>query len=276
MDDISLPQEMTDLEMKSIVEHIHRFTGMSIASNKKTMMQSRIRPRLRALGLKSYAEYIVYLDKNRNEVQEFVNQITTNETSFFRTNRVWDFFQQDFLPKWHKANVGKKLKIWSGAASSGEEIYTIAMCCADFSSRSPGFDFHITGTDISTAVLSVAEKGYYQGKSIEGLKHAHPDHFAKYFSVKGEGFVVSPLVRQKVSFSTHNLMTINPNKFDLIFLRNVLIYFEPKDQEAILSNVGKSLIDDGTIILGESESLTGLATPFHFSSPQVYCKKAVA
>ncbi len=272
MDDAQF-HELSELEMKELIELAHRHTGMTIAQNKKTMMQSRLRPRLRALGLHSYAEYIVYLGTHKQEVQAFVNQVTTNETSFFRTNRVWDYFQKEFLPNWLKKHPSQPLKIWSGAASSGEEIYTIAMCCMDFMAKNPGFEFHVLGTDISTAVLGVGEKGLYHGKSVDSLKEHHPQLFEKYFQANAEGYLVSPKLRQQVSFATHNLMTVHPNKFDLVFLRNVLIYFEPKEQEAILGNVSRSMSPEGQIILGESESLTGLHTPFQFLSPQVYGKK---
>jgi chemotaxis protein methyltransferase CheR len=263
-------EELTDIELKTIIQLVHKHTGMTMTTNKKSLLQGRLRPRMRTLGLTTFAEYIRYLSDHRDETQDFINRITTNETSFFRTSRVWDYFQNEFLPKWQKENKGKKLRIWSGASSTGEEIYTIGICCHEFTLKFADFDYSILGTDISTNVLNQAKKGLYNGKSIDNLKNSNQKVFEKYFKQNDGAFTVSETVRSKIQFAPHNLLFPQPSTFDLVFLRNVLIYFEGAEQEKILSNVSQSLVDRGQLILGESESLTGIKTNFQFIAPLVY------
>ncbi len=271
MSESTLHSELNSEELEMIVQLVYKHTGMTMSQNKKVLLQGRIRPRLRNLGLSSFSEYIKYLEKNKNEVQEFINQVTTNETAFFRTKRIWNFFQNEYLPDWTSKNPRKKLKIWSGAASSGEEIYTIAMCCAEFSKKVPTFDYSILGTDISTQVLKFAELGVYQGKSIDSIRNHSIDLFEKYFLKTNESeFQISNTLKQKVKFATHNLMHPQNSLFDLIFLRNVLIYFEPNEQEIILNYMSNALTPEGKIIIGESESLTGVKSRFRFFAAQIY------
>src|SRR5690606_37358350 len=115
---------------------IHETTGITMAIHKKAMVEGRIRPRLRQLGIKSYLEYFNFLFKSKTEMQVFVDIITTNETSFFRTQRVWDYFQKDFLFDWTKDSTSP-LKIWSAASSTGEEVYSIAMSCEEHKTNFP-------------------------------------------------------------------------------------------------------------------------------------------
>lgn len=274
MGDIGI-QELTEIQIKQVIGLIHKHTGMTVSDNKKSLIQGRIRPRMRALGLTTFAEYINYLEKNSAETQEFINRITTNETSFFRTPRLWEYFRSTFLPEWISANKGKKLNIWSGAASSGEEIYSTAMTCLEVSKLNQGFDFGILGTDISTQVLKVAERGCYSGKTIEGLAKSNPELLKRYFASTGDGYEVLPAIRSKVRFVPHNLLGAQKQLFDVVFLRNVLIYFETVEQETILNHVADALPVGGKLFIGESESLTGLKTTFKFVAPLVYEKRPV-
>ena len=243
-----------------------------MASNKRTLLQGRLRPRIRTLGLSSYEQYFVYLTEHKSEIQTFINLVTTNETSFFRTQRVWDFFSKEFLPSWAERHRKEPLRIWSAAASSGEEVYTIAICCEEFRARNQSFSYQLLGTDISTNVLAIAEKGEYQGRSIDAFLSSNKQTFGKYLTPVGDAFRVADHVRGKIRFSTHNLFQQFPqaNSFNIVFLRNVLIYFEPEDQEKVLQNVSRALLDNGTLVIGESESLSRLKTPFQFKSPLIY------
>lgn len=266
-------QELTDQEVGDLIDLIYKFTGMTIAGSKRSLLQGRIRPRIRTLGLQSFSQYIDLVRNNKDEVQNFINQITTNETSFFRTPRVWNYFKSVFLPQWSAENKGKKLKIWSGAASSGEEIYSIAIQCHEHSLLFKDFDFHILGTDISTKVLGVAKAAQYAGKSIESLQKLHPEILKKYFVSEGGEFRIQLNLTNKVEFLVHNLLEPHKKSFDIVFLRNVLIYFDRSEQERILSHVANTLSERGKLIIGESESLTGLKTPFRFVEPLVYEKE---
>jgi len=264
--------ELDGPSLEKILSLVHKLTGISMGVNKKTLIQGRLRPRIRKLGLASYDKYLDYLNTNKDEIQQFINLVTTNETSFFRTQRVWDYFIKDFLPNWWAANPKKTLKIWSGASSSGEEVYTIGICCEEFRIKNPGFNFQIFGSDISSDVVAVATKAEYAGRSIEVFKTSNRALFDKYMQPSGEIFKIHPDVKLKIRFGVHNLFNLpkERNFYDIVFLRNVLIYFEPSDIEKVLANISKGLIFNGILIIGESESLSSLKTPFNYRQPLVY------
>lgn len=257
--------------LDEVIRLVHVHTGITMTSAKKVLLQSRLRRRLQALGIHSYDQYVQHLQDNKSEVQEFVNSVTTNETSFFRTARVWEFFAKEFLPDWSKTSM-TPLRIWSAAASTGEEAYTIAMCCEEYRLLNPTFDYSVFGSDISTKTLSVAEQGMYGGRTPENFKATNPTLFAKYLIPTGEKFAITDKAKQKVSFAIHNLLNLPPKirSYDIIFLRNVLIYFQSKDQEKILMNMSRALVPGGILVIGESESLNNLQTKFKFKSPFIY------
>lgn len=272
----SIDLEVLDqVSLEKFLALVYKLTGISMGTNKKTLIQGRLRPRIRTLQLSSYGQYLEYLNSHKDEVQEFVNLVTTNETSFFRTQRVWDYFIKDFLPKWTVDNPQKTLKIWSGASSSGEEIYTIGICCEEHRLKNIGFNYQIIGTDISSEVLAVADIGKYSGRSIESFKTSNRQLFDKYMEQVEGVFRIKSEVRSKIRFNIHNLfqLPMERKNYDIIFLRNVLIYFDPKDQEKVLSNISKALVTDGILVIGESESLNNLNTPFKYKLPLVYEKQ---
>ena len=267
--------EMSVATFRLVVDKIHRLTGITINDHKKTMIQSRLKKRMRALDIASYEDYMKQVDKSMSETQLFINSVTTNETVFFRTPRVWEYFQKDFLSDWYEKKPKNALKIWSAAASSGEEGYSLAMSCMDFKSLNPQFEFKIHGTDISTFVLEEAVVGVYDARSVEFLMKSRKDLFEKYFTKDAdENYAVSDVVKNKVKFSLHNLFSVNKEIYDIIFLRNVLIYFSAEDQEKVLHNISKSMHKDSILVIGESESLNRLKTPFEFKQACIYKIKA--
>lgn len=268
--------EMKPEVLERFLDHAYRHTKIRITPGKKSMMQGRVRSRANKLNLSSYDEYLAYLERHPEEVQEFINVITTNETSFYRTPRVWEYFSKSFLPSWFSAHPGQGLRIWSAAASSGEEPCTIAILCQEFKSQNPQFQFRILATDISTAVLKKAQQGVFAGRSLENIKAKQPHLFAKYFRINGEGHSVDASLLSAIRFQSHDLFQPlrSADRFDIVFLRNVLIYFGAKDQEQVLSNITKSMQRGATLILGESESLNGLNTAFRFVEPLVYQESA--
>lgn len=267
-------EELDRNSLQKILKLVHQLTGITMGENKKRMLQGRLRPRMRIIGTNTYEQYLDYLDSHKSEIQEFINLVTTNETSFFRTQRVWDFFIKEFLAAWSVSSSQQTLKIWSGASSSGEEIYTIAICCEEHRQKNPEFNYQILGTDISTEVLAVAEKGIYSGRSIEAFKTTNRTLFDKYLVPVDDAFRIKPELKANIRFHTHNLYHIPAmkNHYDIVFLRNVLIYFEASDQEKVLGNMGSSLVDGGYLIIGESESLASLKTPFKYIQPLVHKK----
>ncbi len=262
--------ELSDLCFDKYIALVHSLTGIRIEKNRKAMLVGRIRRRVKELGLKSYDEYLGIIKKNQQEENVFVNSVTTNETYFYRTPRVWDFFTQDFLPKW---NPKQKLRLWSAASSTGEEAYTAGIFCEEFHAQHPEFRYQILGTDISSDVVKKASEGLYIGRPVERFRVAKPELFKKYMvGDDTSGHKVIPEIKTNISFETHNLfekMRSGP-QFDLIFLRNVLIYFTKEDQERVLGHIGSCLSLKGNLIIGESESIARLETKFVSDSPLIY------
>lgn len=244
---------------------------------KRELLFARIRRRLRVLNLETPEQYIEILESSEAERQEFINAVTTNETLFFRTPLVWEYFKTEFLPEWYERNRNETMRVWSAASSSGEEAHSIAMLCEEFKLANPGFKYRVYGSDISTEVLGEAKSGIFKTKNITELKNKFPDFFAKYFRALPDGnYKALEVITSNIEFSVHNLHTRSPKSqfYDIVFLRNVLIYFSDKDQELVLHNAHGAVKPGGVLIVGESESLSRLKTEFTFKRPLIYSKAA--
>jgi chemotaxis protein methyltransferase CheR len=264
--------EPTPAALQALIGLVHRHTGIAMTERKSVLLQGRLRPRLKALALTSYEAYFRLVETRRDEVQAFINMVTTNDTAFFRTPHIWDYFSTRFLPQWMAAHPGGTLRVWSAAAASGEEAYSLAMRCEEFSRSQPQFRYQILATDISTAVLETGRAGVYVGRSVERMMTTWPALFERYFSGDARSASVLPLLKTHVRFVEHNLLTQlqPPEKFDLVFLRNVLIYFEPDIQKKVVDLLRPAMQDDARLILGESESLGWLQTCYRNDLPQIY------
>lgn len=257
---------------RALFAQVRRHTGIVMADRKWTLLHGRLRRRLQALELSSYRDYLAVLDSSAEEVGHFIDLVTTNETSFFRTPRIWDYLWHGFLPAWHAAHPGGTLQVWSAASSTGEEAYSVAMLCEEFRERHPTFRYRILGTDIAQRVLDTARAGQYLGRNIDGLRKVRPAMLEKFFQAEGEAHTVLPALRAGVSFRPHNLYQAlrDPTRFDLVLLRNVLIYFDEAGQEAVLENVRQSMAERAVLLVGESESLSRIRTGFAYQQPLIY------
>jgi chemotaxis protein methyltransferase CheR len=273
MSNSAAPQELHDHQVQPVLDTLHGLTGITIPVQKKAMVLSRLRKRLAELQHPTLAEYIATLRQNPKEQQTFINLLTTNETSFFRTSRVWEFFQQEFLPQFNAAKGTSLLKAWSAAASTGEEACSIAMSCLEFQLKNPTFRFQILATDVDTNVLAKAESGSFRDTTFSRLKETNPTLAQRYFTPAQDGaYRVDPKVLKTVRFTTHNLMAsprfLMPQ--DIVFLRNVLIYFQEAEQNKIIKSIAECMEPGSILILGESESIGSLASLFTFVQPQIY------
>lgn len=271
---IELPSMSTEV-LDRVLALMHEITGITMPRSKQALVEGRLRARVRSLGLASYDAYADHLARNHAERQVFTNLVTTHQTGFFRTRRIWDYIRDVFLPVARAARRPGPLRVWSAAASTGEEACSLAMCCEEVRREDPSFRYEIVATDISTDVLEIAARGEYQGRAVAELRAAYPELFARYNAAPGDDrFSLAPGLRRRVTFSPHDLFVPYPRAahFDLILLRNVLIYFSPADRTRAVRTVGSALAATGRLILGESESLTGHDVPFHFVEPQVYAK----
>lgn len=234
--------DMPAATLAALIALVHRHTGIAMSERKSVLLQV------------------------------FINMVTTNDTAFFRTPHVWDYFAKTFLPAWVATHPGQTLKLWSAAAASGEEAYSLAMLCHEFQRMTPSFQYRILATDISTAVLATAADALYGGRPVERIRASHPQLFEKYFSIEAGGARVADVIRKHVRFAEHNLLgSLRPHeKFDLVFLRNVLIYFEPDNQKKVVDLLRQNMHKASRLILGESESLGRLQTCYVHALPLVY------
>lgn len=254
--------------------------GIKMPAAKKTLLESRLQKRLRALGLSSYSDYCDMLFNRgglANELVHMLDLVTTNKTDFFREAHHFEFLTEAVLPRF--VRQGKRhMSIWSAGCSSGEEPYTLAMVLSEFSRLNPGlgFDYSITATDISTRVLEVACKGVYRDDRVAPV----PEELKKRYLLRSrdasKGLVrVVPELRQRITFSRVNLMDETypvDSGLDVIFCRNVIIYFDKPTQERLFAKFCEYLKPGGLIFIGHSETLSGMDLPLSKVSTSVYVK----
>ena len=252
--------EFTDQDMQVIRNLVYEWTGINISDRKKPMISSRLLKRLREFQLTNMKEYIalVLSPYHPDEKQVFINLVTTNETYFFR-----EYIHFEYLSNILKrlAKQGEKIRIWSAASSSGEEAYSIAMTAAE----TPGLNgnFSVLATDINSEVIKKGRAGIYTMDRINDLPH----DLLKKYCMKGINTQENRLkiideLRSKVTFEQVNLNEIPPGlgKFHVIFLRNVLIYFQKETKQQILNRVASHILPDGYLVVSLTESLGPLDT----------------
>lgn len=258
--------ELTDSEFQIFSDYIFEKSGIHYTINKKTILQNRIRRRLRDLGLESYKEYFeIIKNKQMNdpEVVNFFNEVTTNETSFFRHDKQFKALEEMIIPDILANKKTGSLNIWSAAASMGKEAYTIAMVLSSMSD-SRAKNFKILGTDLNQNVLDIAAQGEYDIKDMKGID----SRYKKYIIEKPtEGLAqMIPELKKNIEWKRYNLkdtFTRFP-KMDVIFCRNVFIYFPKEVQRDIVSRFYAQLNVGGYFILGHSETLNGISDAFEY------------
>jgi chemotaxis protein methyltransferase CheR len=272
--------DLSGPELRKLLAMVREHTGIAMSERKRSLLQGRLRRRMRVLSLASYADYLGRVESQPGEVPHFIDLVTTNETAFFRTPRVWAYFAERFLPEWQHAHPRETLEVWSAASSSGEEAYSIAMLADAMRLSKPPFDYRVFGTDICSSVVKTARLGRYEGRSMDQFLANRPDVVARYFSADGLGWRAVQELRARVQFERHNLMlplarsqaTVRARLFDIVFLRNVLIYFDGPTQQQIVSNVCAAMKPGALLVLGESESLQRFDTGLRFEQPLFYRK----
>lgn len=266
---------LTHDEMRLFQDLMYREAGIRLADAKINLVQSRLRKRLDALSLDSYHKYYAYATSpgHEPEFQLCLESLTTNETFFFRHKLHWDFLLGNILPAWRdKSPSGATFKAWSAASSSGEEPYSLAIALAS-GIDGHGFHSHIEATDINTQVLARAKAGIYAGYALQKLT---PRCLKNYFSPldSGQCHQVKDVIRKMVSFRPHNLKHPSTGPaFDLILVRNVLIYFDGPSKATVLAHLARRLKPGGWLILGGAESLTDHAGEFEMVRPTIYRKR---
>lgn len=273
---------LSEKDFMRLGRFIHAECGIKIPVQKKVMLEARLKKRLKALGLESYEEYCDYLFSPEGMEQErlnMINVVTTNKTEFFREPRHFEYLVQNALPELIRlcgAGIRRRLSVWSAGCSTGEEPYTLAMVLSEFAARTPGFCFSLLATDISTVVLENAVRGIYSEERIETVPQEFKRKYLARSKDRAKGLVrVLPEVRSLVKFRRLNFLDHDfgmRELQDIIFCRNVIIYFDRPTQEKVLGRLCKHLIPGGYLFMGHSETLSSLDLPLVSVGPMVYRK----
>lgn len=277
----AVEQVSTALSQKSFERFAHFITGelgIKMPESKMTMVQSRLLRRARELRLASIDEYGEYFfGRSSDEEREyFINAITTNKTDFFREPEHFDYLMKTALPNLHQGAdpLNTRTNVWSAGCSSGQEPYTLAMLLSEYALQNPGMNFAVLGTDVSTKMLEQARRAVYE----ESLTAPVPLALRQKYLLRGKDrssclVRVSPRLRAKVSFHPLNFMSESyriQNMFDIVFCRNVLIYFDRKTQEAVISKICRNINPGGYLFVGHSESLAGMDIPAYQVNTAVF------
>ena len=271
---------MTNVEFHKLSAFILHNYGIKLPISKKTMLQGRLQKRLRALNITSFKEYCEYVFSTEGQQLEPVHMIdvvTTNKTDFFREAVHFDFLSDNILPKYLKDDVAMKpFKIWSAGCSTGEEAYTLAMVLSEFSEKCYGFDFNILATDISTRALNAAAIAVYTQEKVSPV----PLAFKKKYLLKSKDdkkktVRIIPELRTKVNLKRLNFLDgdiAGAQNFNVIFCRNVLIYFDRPTQEKVILKLCSKLEPGGFLFLGHSESISNMNLPLIQIQPTIFRK----
>lgn len=271
------PPPMTSTEFAAIGGFIQSEFGIKMPPGKKIMLQSRLLKRLRAMNISSYRQYQEYLfspEGMAREMTYMIDAVTTNKTDFFREKPHFDLLYEKLLPAWFQENGGRQpFAAWSAGCATGEEPYSLAMILSEFARMEPGFDFRITGSDLSREVLDKARRAVYPENKIETIPADLRKRYLLRSRDRGKQLTrIVPELREKVYFCSLNLTKPFPcpGKNDVIFCRNVIIYFERPVQETLFNRCCECLNSGGYLFIGHSETLGGMNLPLKQVFPTVY------
>lgn len=270
---------LTDAEFKKFAELIYNESGINMSPQKNILLSNRLRKRLRELNLATYEDYYKYLKMNfSEELSNMLDVVSTNETFFFRHKPHFETLEQVVLPKIAAEKKEKKLTVWSAGCSSGEEPYTIAMVISENKRLFPAWDIQIIATDISTSMLDYAKEGKYPQRRVDPMDKAMIDKYFLYSKKEVEDamkdsiqwqimklYEVHPSIKSMVKFGILNLQKDTfPKNVDIIFCRNVMIYFDKPTKEDLVNRYYQALYSPGYLFIGHSETLFTMSTPFKY------------
>lgn len=272
--------QLSKSDFRDLGSFIHSRLGIKMPDIKRGMIESRLRKRLNRLNMNSYGEYCSYLfsaEGMDKELPYFIDEITTNKTDFFREPHHFNFMLEYALPdlvRHSGAGVGKKLMVWSSACSRGDEPYTLAMVLSEYGRVQKGFDFSILATDISTKVLETALAGIYDAQIIEPVPMEYRRRYLLRSRDKKKNLVrIRPELRRKILFRQLNLMDKDfkiRHKVDLLFCRNVIIYFDKPTTDRLMVKLCDKLVPGGYLFMGHSELLDCSRLPVVPVAPTIY------
>lgn len=276
-----IPAVLSDKIFSRFSSFIYDEVGIKLPPAKKTMLEARLHKRLKALGIltfEAYADYVFSPEGRGMELINLIDVVTTNKTDFFREPAHFEYLVKTAIPalisKSH-SGIRTPFKIWSAGCSTGEEPYTMSMVLAEFAATQPGFTANILASDISTVVLSKARNAIYTEDRVDTI----PLHLKKKYLLKSrdknKGLVrIVPALRTMIQFRRINFMEDFglQEQMDVIFCRNVIIYFDKQTQERLLNKFCNQLVRGGYLFLGHSETINGLDVPLTPVASTVYRK----
>lgn len=265
----------TDKDFQRVRTMVLEHTGICLSEIKHDMVYSRLAKRIRALNLASFSEYLDLLnDATHEEMGNFVNAITTNLTSFFREPHHFEYLKNTLLPRLMQENAdSRQIRIWSAGCSTGEEPYSLAITVKEAIPDRLGWDVRILATDLDTNVIAKGQSGIYTEERVNGLSKA----VLKRWFARGKGpnagsVRVSPELQEMIIFKQLNLMGSWPVRpgVDIIFCRNVVIYFDKETQKTLFDRYADTLKPDGSLFIGHSETLYKVTDRFNLLGKTIY------
>lgn len=279
-------QTLTAAEFEKFRTLIYQLSGIRVAPTKQILIANRLRRRLTATGLPSFEAYYKHVSTpaGRAEVPNFLDAITTNETYFLRDISQFEWLAGPFLTEViDLANRGrrpKRLRIWSAASSSGEELYSIAMILKENAARLAGWRIELLGTDLSQQVLETARQATYEERDLRLVDANRRAQFFQKASSTGllSMWTATPELKAMARWKRHNLMDpiVGEEPFDLVFLKNVLIYFDQESKEKVLKNIVAAIRDNGHLVVGPTDSVSRILTDMKRERPWLFRKEKPA
>ncbi len=264
---------LSDSEFDRLRRLVHEHTGISLSDTKRELVYGRLVRRLRGLGLKSFSEYCHLLEKSpARELQELTNAITTNLTSFFRENHHFELLKSEVLPQMARAaEPRRRLRIWSAGCSTGEEPYSLAMVLREAAAHFRNWDVKLLATDIDSNVLATAANGIYREDRFQGMS---PERLKRWFTPAGRAHHLGARdeLKSVISFKQLNLLDDWPMRgpFDIIFCRNVVIYFDKDTQRKLFDRMAALQAPGAWLFVGHSENLFNITNRYKLTTRTVY------
>ncbi len=271
---------LNERDFARLAEFIEQSCGIKMPPAKRCLVEGRLRKRLRDLGMDSFSDYCHYLFEQGGLIEEgvyLIDAITTNKTDFFREPKHFAHLIETVLPAFHPHRLEHPFRVWCAASSIGAEAYTVAIILDDYARSSRSFTFEIVGTDICTEVLEQSRDAIYPPTMIEMVPHKwRHRYFLRSIDTQKPTIRVCPEIRNAVQFGYLNLMDdrypIEAEYFDVVFCRNILIYFDRPTQEIVLKKICRHLRPGGFLYIGHGESATGMSLPLTSVAPSVFRK----
>ena len=272
-------KQVSDAELGNFAELIYARTGIHVSPQKKMLLSNRLRRRLRETGIEDFAGYYRHLKQLKDtdpEWDAFLQEITTHETYLFRDENQWDWFRNDYLAALAAESPSgaekRSLRIWSAACSTGDEPYTAACCIAATLQNLPQWNIRILGTDIGVGALTQAEAGVFGERAMR----LTPEDYRRRFFTKAPDaqlWQARPALTAMLKFRQHNLMSpLREKPFDIVFLKNVLIYFDGASKRTVMNHVRAMIRPGGLLVAGAAEGITEMVKDFKRLQPWAYRK----